>query len=78
MSLTIEEFRAALAADSRTLAAGKTPCGVHGCTCCKVPLQESSTGFRKLGDELVCSDCYYAKAGEIIASSPIPGLRGAR
>jgi hypothetical protein len=35
----------------------------HKCCSCKVPLQETITGKRKLGDSYACSDCYYEALG---------------
>jgi len=33
---------------------------LHECAVCKIPLQESQTGCRKMGDGTFrCSDCYF-------------------
>jgi len=41
------------------------------CYVCKVKLQETVTGKRKIKGRYACSDCYYDKLGELIESHPI-------
>lgn len=41
------------------------------CVHCKVLLQETITGRRKTPDGDACSDCYFEKLGEFVASEPI-------
>ena len=41
------------------------------CPYCGVLLQETITGKRRIGDQEVCSDCYYERLGELIEEHPI-------
>ena len=40
----------------------------NGSTCdaCKVPLRENTTGFRRVGDRCLCSDCYFREFSDEI------------
>ena len=79
MFKSLVEFDAFVERDIIALRNGQPPAGVCTCMRCGVPLQESMTGFRPVGpDGIACSDCYFAIAGEVFATSNIPGRRGLR
>ena len=44
---------------------------VEKCTKCKVPLQETITGCRKVNNGYMCSDCYFEEMGNEIEAHPI-------
>jgi len=45
--------------------------GVQRCAVCKIPLQETVTGNRTVGDGHVCSDCYFDTLSDEIDQHPI-------
>ncbi|WP_166145859.1 hypothetical protein [Methylosinus sp. RM1] len=85
MSLTIAQFKAAVAADRELLtrinkgetAEGQTA-GLETCVSCGIPLQESITGNRHCAEGFVCSDCYFDDFGEELDRHPIATLRVVR
>ena len=44
---------------------------VQGCSVCKVRLQETITGKRRIGDAYACSDCYYEQMGQEVENFPV-------
>jgi hypothetical protein len=74
-----EEFFARLRGGAGSNA--NSPKGVLECSSCAVPLQESITGCRRLGDgSHVCSDCYFRKLSDALEQYPIltPRVRRAK
>jgi hypothetical protein len=45
------------------------------CPHCGVLLQETITGKRMIGEEEVCSDCYYERLGDLVEQHPITSGR---
>jgi predicted RNA-binding Zn-ribbon protein involved in translation (DUF1610 family) len=45
------------------------------CPKCDVLLQETNTGRRKLGDQYVCSDCYFEDLSGYVEGDPIRSPR---
>lgn len=41
------------------------------CARCNIELQETITGNRRVGNDRVCSDCYFDDFGELIDERPI-------
>lgn len=41
------------------------------CTICKIPLQETITGYRPTDDGARCADCYFGEISEMIDQHPI-------
>lgn len=72
MSLTLQQFFAAVDADLAALATGQAPDGVFKCDGCGIPLQETLTGHLPCADGAhLCSDCYFEKLGEELDAHPI-------
>lgn len=45
--------------------------GVETCVSCKVPLQETITGYRPGKDGTRCSDCYFSEISKMIDEHPV-------
>lgn len=41
------------------------------CATCGVLLQEALTGYRRVGDEVQCSDDYFETLGKIVEEAPL-------
>ena len=79
MFLKKKDFLAQLAADLallRTNPRGVAPMGVELCADCNQPIQESVTGCHHTDRGCECSDCYYARLGELVDERPIGVGRG--
>jgi predicted RNA-binding Zn-ribbon protein involved in translation (DUF1610 family) len=44
---------------------------VMECPVCNVPIQETLTGCRPMGEQFYCSDCYFDKIGEWLDEHPL-------
>lgn len=49
----------------------KDTSGAETCTICKIPLQETITGYRPTDDGVRCADCYFCEISEMIDQYPI-------
>lgn len=79
MALTYSQFLQVLERDQEKLARGEAPDGVLTCPDCGVPLMESLTGNRPMGDGThLCSDCYFERWGQEIDVYPISAPRRVR
>jgi hypothetical protein len=72
MALTYAEFALIVQSDRDKVRRREPPDGVAKCPECAVPLMESVTGNRRLGDgRHVCSDCYFELWGNEIDDHPL-------
>ncbi|MEI6987171.1 MAG: hypothetical protein WCK65_13680, partial [Rhodospirillaceae bacterium] len=72
MALNYQEFKQVVKSDREKLKNNVAPAGVAVCADCSIPLRETVTGNRRMGDgRHVCSDCYYKPWGDHIDNFPI-------
>lgn len=72
MALSYAEYAEIVRSDREMIRDLKAPEGVAECAHCRVPLMESVTGNRRLGDGAhVCSDCYFDRWGNEIDERPL-------
>ena len=45
--------------------------GTETCGICKIPLQETITGYRPTDDGARCADCFFCEISEMIDQHPI-------
>lgn len=44
---------------------------IEKCEDCGVPLQEAIYGYRRVGENAKCSDCYFDEISDLIDQAPI-------
>ncbi len=72
MAMNYAEFKQSILRDKQKLEKGEPPKGVKTCAECNIPLMESVTGNRPLGDgRHLCSDDYFDLWGDYVDAHPI-------
>jgi len=65
MALTLTQYLAEAARPAQDTS------GLETCVTCKIPLQETITGYRPGKDGTRCSDCYFCEISKLIDEHPI-------